>query len=140
MILLILEIVDIAMPGSLWTLLVCSVLSVDFFYYFIGRWTIDMYGHDFFHPSFLAAWAFIQTCQAYETLYGFPKVQTEFSIIALCYNMRRSMSILTPKGLKMALNQASLSVLSLCRSTRHHSMIFFTDQRHNSQRFSLSYH
>ena len=71
MILLILEIVDIAMPGSLWTLLVCSILSVDFFYYFIGRWTIDMYGHDFFHPSFLAAWALIQTFQAYETLYGF---------------------------------------------------------------------
>ena len=58
------------MPGSLWTLLVCSILSVDFFYYFIGRWTIHMYGHDFFHPSFLAAWALVQTFQAYETLYG----------------------------------------------------------------------
>ena len=55
------------------------------------------------------------------------------SIIAHCYKMRRGMSILSHKGLKMALNQASLSVLSLYRSTGQHSMIFFTVHRYNSQ-------
>ena len=45
-----------------------------------------------------------------------PKVETEFSIILLCYNLRRTMSILGLNGLKMALKSAFLSILDT-RST-----------------------
>ena len=38
-----------------------------------------------------------------------PKVQTEFSIIMLAYNLKRSMSILGAKGLKEALKRAFFS-------------------------------
>jgi transposase len=42
-----------------------------------------------------------------------PKVQTEFSIITLCYNLRRAMSILSPSGLKKALESLFLTSLAV---------------------------
>lgn len=44
------------------------------------------------------------------------KVETEFSIIFLCYNLRRVMSILGQKGLKKALNHIFLHILTCWRS------------------------
>ena len=75
----------------------------------------------------------------YTLLKTIPKVQTEFSIIALCYNLRRSMSILTHKGLKMALKTTYLNVLSISLPLKHLSTTFFNLHPHTSQRFSLSY-
>ena len=75
----------------------------------------------------------------YTLLKTIPKVQTEFSIIALCYNLRRSMSILTQKGLKMALKTTYLNVLSISLPLKHLSGTFFNLHPHTSQRFSLSY-
>lgn len=39
-----------------------------------------------------------------------PKVKTEFSIITLCYNIRRAMSIISPKGLIYAINEMILLI------------------------------
>ena len=75
----------------------------------------------------------------YTLLKTIPKVQTEFSIIALCYNLRRSMSILTHKGLKMALKRTYLNVLSISLPLKHLRGTFFNLHPHTSQRFSLSY-
>ena len=48
-----------------------------------------------------------------------PKVQTEFSIILLCYNLRRAMSILGVKGLKKALTDLFPSFVLLRTSVEH---------------------
>ena len=45
-----------------------------------------------------------------------PKVQTEFSIIMLAYNLKRSMSILGAKGLKEALKRAYFYLLTITSS------------------------
>jgi len=42
-----------------------------------------------------------------------PKVQTEFSIIMLCYNLRRAMSILGPKVLKGALKDLYFTITAM---------------------------
>jgi len=42
-----------------------------------------------------------------------PNVSTEFSIILLCYNLRRALSILGPNALKLALNELFSSFRSL---------------------------
>lgn len=52
-------------------------------------------------------WGFTHTL-----LKTIPKVQTEFSIIVLCYNLKRSISILGTNGLKQALKRADLSFLN----------------------------
>ena len=75
----------------------------------------------------------------YTLLKTIPKVQTEFSIIALCYNLRRSMSILSPKGLKTALNKAIIYFLTPCATTTHLNTTVFSLHPHPSPRFSFSY-
>ena len=62
-------------------------------------------------------WGFTHTLM--KTL---PKVETEFSIIMLCYNLRRTMSILGLEGLKKALKEhvfRLFSVLCLSASMKH---------------------
>ena len=54
-------------------------------------------------------------------------------------SFRRSMSILSPKGLKMALNKVYLAILSISPPLKHLSRSFFNLHPHSSQRFSLSY-
>lgn len=49
------------------------------------------------------------------------KVDTEFSIIFLCYNLRRVMSILGQDGLKKALNRLFSDFFGLWSSMKHHS-------------------
>jgi len=55
------------------------------------------------HPfgTIKRAWGFTHTLM--KTI---PKVETEFSIIMLCYNLRRTMSIIGLDGLKLALKRA----------------------------------
>jgi len=48
-----------------------------------------------------------------------PKVQTEFSIILLCYNLRRAMSILGLDRLKLALKRAFYPILILSVTVNH---------------------
>lgn len=50
-----------------------------------------------------------------------PKVETEFSIIMLCYNIRRTMSILGLEGLKKALKEAFNQFFNLTALTDHHN-------------------
>jgi len=52
-----------------------------------------------------------------------PKVETEFSIIMLCYNIRRVMSILGPLGLKKALKGLNSNILVL---SAHMKLFLFT--------------
>ena len=62
------------------------------------------------HPfgTIKRAWGFTHTLM--KTI---PKVETEFSIIMLCYNLRRTMSILGLENLKSALKSASLCFFNL---------------------------
>ena len=62
------------------------------------------------HPfgTIKRAWGFSHTLM--KTI---PKVETEFSIILLCYNLRRAMSILGLNTLKLALKKAILSFLNM---------------------------
>lgn len=64
------------------------------------------------HPfgTIKRAWGYTHTLM--KTI---PKVETEFSIIMFCYNLRRTMSILGLDGLKMALRSAIIFILD----TRH---------------------
>ena len=48
-----------------------------------------------------------------------PKVQTEFSIIMLAYNLKRSMSILGAKGLKEALKRSFFHLMTITNSLKH---------------------
>ncbi|NNE32783.1 MAG: IS1182 family transposase [Winogradskyella sp.] len=65
-----------------------------------------------------------------------PKVSTEFSIILLCYNIRRSISILGHNGLKKALNSL-LATISVLRDLIYHaSMRSKVSIHHPSCRFS----
>lgn len=48
-----------------------------------------------------------------------PKVDTEFSIIMLCYNLRRSISILGLKRLKMAIRWANAIILNIRATIMH---------------------
>jgi hypothetical protein len=52
------------------------------------------------------------------------KVDTEFSIIFLCYNLRRAMSILGPDGLKMALKKANRQFFVFSSLMKNHTTIF----------------
>lgn len=63
-----------------------------------------------------------------------PKVHTEFSIITLCYNIRRTMSILGHNGLKLALKKAIHIVLALSLTMRFQRIKAF----YNSSRISTS--
>lgn len=65
------------------------------------------------HPfgTIKRAWGYTHTLM--KTI---PKVETEFSIILLCYNLRRTMSILGLNGLKIALRSAIIIILDT-RST-----------------------
>ena len=58
-------------------------------------------------------WGYIQTL-----LKTIPKVQTEFSVIILAYNLKRSMSILGAKGLKEALKRAFFHLMTTSSSLR----------------------
>lgn len=56
----------------------------------------------------------------YTLMKTLPKVETEFSIIMLCYNLRRTMSILGLDELKTALKRAFVSYLVLGATTEHY--------------------
>ena len=56
----------------------------------------------------------------YTLMRTLPKVKTEFSIIFLCYNLRRVMSILGLEGMKMALKEVIFRILVLRTTTRAH--------------------
>ena len=60
---------------------------------------------------------------SYTLMKSIPKVQTEFSIIMLCYNLRRVTSILGLKSLKMALMSAFLSFWRITAATQHHNNV-----------------
>ena len=59
-----------------------------------------------------------QWCFTHTLLKTIPKVQTEFSIIMLCYNLKRSMSILGVKGLKKALKRPISLLFSVTATIR----------------------
>ncbi len=69
------------------------------------------------HPfgTIKRAWGYTHTLM--KTL---PKVETEFSIIMLCYNLRRTMSILGLEGLKKALKSAFYPICMLRALIRAH--------------------
>ena len=69
------------------------------------------------HPfgTIKRAWGYTHTLMK-----SIPKVETEFSIIMLCYNLRRTMSILGPDGLKSALKRAFYTLFALTASTKTH--------------------
>ena len=65
-----------------------------------------------------------------------PKVETEISIIFLCYNLRRVMSILGQKGLKkafLAFNNRFLNVISITKDMISHFVIHIY---HTTQKIS----
>ena len=57
---------------------------------------------------------------SYTLMKTIPKVQTEFSIILLCYNLRRAISILGPNELKKALIKAFIRILSMSTASNYH--------------------
>lgn len=69
------------------------------------------------HPfgTIKRAWGFTHTLMKTK-----PKVETEFSLIMLCYNLRRTMSILGVEGLKMALKRAFYSFYTVRSYTQAH--------------------
>lgn len=58
---------------------------------------------------------------SYALMKTIPKVQTEFSIIALCYNLRRTMSILGFNELKLVLIRAFYPILFLSLYMERHT-------------------
>jgi len=62
-----------------------------------------------------------------------PKVLTEFSIITLCYNIRRAMSILGIEELKMALNELSLVNLTMSALMKRLMQLFQMNVYDDSQ-------
>jgi transposase len=70
-----------------------------------------------------------------------PKVETEVTIIFLCYNLRRVMSILGQEGLKMALKRVGKWIFTLRRSIEYGIVkIFFSKWHtpHQTVYFSLN--
>ena len=65
-----------------------------------------------------------------------PKVTTEFSIILLCYNLRRVMSILGPDGLKTALKSAFFAIFNTLDSTQPLVTTFYNQHSQLSPRLS----
>lgn len=74
-------------------------------------------------------WGFTHTLMK-----SIPKVQTEFSIITLCYNIRRAMSILSHNGLKLALKKVIQLVLILSSPIELHIIKTFYNHSLDSQR------
>ena len=70
----------------------------------------------------------------YTLLKTIPKVKTEFSIIMLCYNIKRTMSIIGSNKLKNELIMAFYSFFSTCRSMKR-LIVHLT-----LKRLSLSHH
>jgi len=63
---------------------------------------------------------YLEQCVAKGTLLKtIPKVQTEFSIIMLSYNLKRSLSILGPKELKKALKKTLFHIFNISDSIAH---------------------
>lgn len=77
---------------------------------------------------------------SYTLLKTIPKVQTEFSIIALSYNFRRAMSILGLPALKSALKGAIQDFWQTLRCVEVMSKHLIVLQRQTSQAVLLSYH
>lgn len=76
------------------------------------------------HPfgTLKRAWGY-----TYTLMKTIPKVETEFSIIFLCYNLRRVMSILGHKELKMALKRVGKQYLGFTSLIRLHTTVFKSD-------------
>ena len=74
------------------------------------------------HPfgTIKRAWGFTHTLMRTQ-----PKVETEFSLIMLCYNLRRTMSILGIDGLKIALKRALCPILTMKRWIEPHRSKYF---------------
>jgi len=68
-----------------------------------------------------------------------PKVQTEFSIIMLAYNFKRTMSILGAKGLKKALKRAYFKFLNITDAVKYLIPYFLDNEHHPSQSMSGFY-
>jgi hypothetical protein len=79
------------------------------------------------HPfgTIKRAWGY-----SYTLMKTIPKVQTEFSIILLCYNLRRAMSILGQDELKKAFQRAILTIFPLRAPMKHLVIINFYQPPH----------
>jgi hypothetical protein len=73
------------------------------------------------HPfgTLKRAWGY-----TYTLMKTIPKVETEFSIIFLCYNLKRTMSILGLEGLKLALKRANGLIFVCSALIIHHRSKF----------------
>ena len=76
-------------------------------------------------------WGFTHT-----NLKGLKKVNGEFGLILLCYNLRRLMTILGVKGLKEALRRLRNLVLSTTAFIKHLTHLYYKLYHYPSQRFS----
>lgn len=72
----------------------------------------------------------------YTLMKTMPKVETEFSIILLCYNLKRTLSILGYEGLKEALNGLKLKFLDVRRVMAAVSINVFWSQPVTPQRIT----
>lgn len=67
---------------------------------------------------------------SYTVMKTLPKVKTEFSIIMLCYNIRRTMSILGVEGLRNSLKWAVILFLGLTTTLKYHMLSKINCQHH----------
>ena len=71
--------------------------------------------------------------EAHTNLKGLKKVNGEFGLILLCYNLMRVLSILGENGLKEALNQIKNMSTSMLDYIKHQIEIHFTQRHKPSQ-------
>jgi transposase len=76
-------------------------------------------------------WGFTHT-----NLKGLKKVNGEFGLILLCYNLKRVLSILGVNGLKKTLNRIRNMFTGMLASIKHQIEIHFTQRHKPSQSFS----
>jgi len=76
-------------------------------------------------------WGFTHT-----NLKGLKKVNGEFGLILLCYNLKRVLSILGVKGLKEALNHLRINFLTIPTFLKPHTVIHFSSIHQPSHRFT----